>query len=139
MTGISRLLAVAAISVVAFAVAVVSFREPPVRECQMESSTNPAYGARLEEPPDVNRSVYHLLVTRNDQPVRGATVCMRTDMGGLGGMSGMGTSNVAREVSPGRYAISIRFEMTGFWRTTVIVDEGQATPVAIPFDLRVSS
>ncbi len=138
MTGISRLLAVAAISVIAFGVALVSFREPPVSECQMESTTDPAYAARLEEPPDVNLTIYHLLVTRHGQPVQGATVCMRADMGGLGGMSGMGTSNVAREVGPGRYQVSLRFEMTGFWRTTVIVDEGQGKPVAIPFDLRVS-
>ena len=129
---------VAGIAVIAFAVAVVSFREPPASECQMDSTTNPAYAARLEEPPDVNLTVYHLLVTRGDQPVRGAEVCMRADMGGLGGMSGMGTSNIAREVAPGRYQISIRFEMSGFWQSTVIVDEGKGQPVAIPFDVRVS-
>jgi hypothetical protein len=129
---------VAAIAVIAFGVALVSFREPPASECQMDSTADAAYAARLEEPPDVNLTVYHLLVTRRDQPVRGATVCMRADMGGLGGMSGMGTSNVAREVGPGRYEVSIQFEMSGFWRSTVIVDEGQGKPVAIPFDLRVS-
>jgi hypothetical protein len=138
VTGISRLLAVAVISVIAFAVALVSFREPPVSECQMESTSNAAYAARLEEPPHVNLTVYHLLVTRQDQPVRGATVCMRADRGGLGGMSGMGTSNAAREVAPGRYEVPIHLEVTGFWRSTVVVDEGQGKPVAIPFDLRVS-
>ncbi len=129
---------VAAIAVIAFGIAVVNFREPPASECQVEATTDPAYAARLEEPPDVNLTVYHLLVTRQDQPVRGAEVCMRADMGGMGGMSGMGTSNVAREVGPGRYEISIRFEMSGFWQSTVIVDEGEGQPVAIPFDIRVS-
>lgn len=138
MRGIARLLVVAATAVIAFAVAVVSFREPPVSECQMDATANPAYAARLEEPPDVNLTVYHLLVTRADQPVQGATVCMRADMGGLGGMSGMGTSNVAREVGPGRYAVELRFEMSGFWQTTVIVDEEEGEPIAIPFDVRVS-
>ena len=129
---------VAAIAVLAFGVALVSFREPPASECQVDSTTNPAYRARVEEPPDVNLTVYHLLVTRRDQPVQGAKVCMRADMGGLGGMSGMGTSNVAREVAPGRYEVTIRFEMSGFWQSTVIVDDGRGKPVAIPFDLRVS-
>ena len=129
---------VAVIAVLAFGVALVSFREPPASECQMDSTANPDYSARVEEPPDVNRTVYHLVVTRRDQPVRGATVCMRADMGGLGGMSGMGTSNVAREVGPGRYEVAIHFEMSGFWQSTVIVDDGQGKPVAIPFDLRVS-
>ncbi len=128
----------AAIAAIAFAVALVSFREPPANECQMESTRNAAYGARLEEAPDVNLTVYHLLVTRDGQPVRGAQVCMRADMGGMGGMSGMGTSNLAREVSPGRYEISIRFEMSGFWQSTVIVDDGRGKPVAVPFDIRVS-
>ena len=138
MRGISRLVVVAAIAVLAFGVALVSFREPPASECQMEATANPAYRARLEEPPDVNQTVYHLLVTRGDQPVLGAKVCMRADMGGLGGMSGMGTSNVAREVAPGRYEVAIRFEMSGFWRSTVIVDDGRGKPVTIPFDVRVS-
>lgn len=138
MRGISRLVVVAAIAVLAFGMALVSFREPPASECQLDSTSNPAYAARVEEPPEVNLTVYHLLVTRQGQPVRGAKVCMRADMGGLGGMSGMGTSNVAREVSPGRYEVAIRFEMTGFWRSTVIVDDGRGKPVAIPFDLRVS-
>ena len=129
---------VAVIAVLAFGVALVSFREPPASECQMDSTANRDYSARVEEPPDVNRTVYHLVVTRRDQPVRGAKVCMRADMGGLGGMSGMGTSNVAREAGPGRYEVAIRFEMSGFWRSTVIVDDGQGKPVAIPFDLRVS-
>ncbi len=128
----------AVISVIAFVVALVSFREPPFRECQAEATSDAAYRARLEERPDANRTVYHLLVTRRDQPVQGAQVCMRSDMGGLGGMSGMGTSNVAREVGPGRYEISIQFEMSGFWQSTVIVDEPQGKPVAIPFDTRVS-
>lgn len=138
MRGISRLVVVAALAAIAFAVALVNFREPPFHECQAEATTDPTYAARLEEPPDVNLTVYHLLVTRRDQPVRGAKVCMRADMGGLGGMSGMGTSNEAREVGPGRYRVEIRFEMSGFWQSTVIVDTGQGKPVAIPFDVRVS-
>ena len=129
---------VSAIAVIAFGVALVSFREPPFSECKVDSTSNPAYEVRLEEPPDVNLTLYHLLVSRGGQPVRGAKVCMRADMGGLGGMSGMGTSNAAREVSPGRYEISIRFEMSGFWQSTVIVDDGRGRPVSIPFDIRVS-
>lgn len=120
---------------IAFVVALVSFREPPFRECQIESTSNSAYRARLEEPLDATRTVYHLRVTHQGQPVSRARVCMRAD---LEGMSGMGTSNVAREVARGRYEVSIHFEMPGSWRSTVIVDQGQQKPVAIPFDVRVS-
>ena len=129
---------VAAIAVLAFGVALVSFGEPPADECRRDSTADPAYRARVEEPAEVNRTVYHLLVTRQDQPVQGAKVCMRADTDGMEGMSGTETSNVAREVGPGRYEVAIRFEMSGFWRSTVIVEAGGNAPVAIPFDLRVS-
>jgi hypothetical protein len=86
----------------------------------------------------VNVSTYHLLVSRSGRPVTGARVCMRLDMGGRGNMSGMGASNVAREVGPGRYEISIRLVMAGYWRGAVIVTEGERKPVSIPLEIDVN-
>ena len=138
MRGIGRLLFVSGVALASFVVALVNFRQPPASECQMESVRNPSYEVEIEEPPEVNLSTYHLRVTKDGEPVRGAQVCMRLDMGGRGNMSGMGASNVAREVSPGRYEISIRLVMAGYWRGAVIVDEGEDKPVAVPLEIDVA-
>jgi hypothetical protein len=135
--GIGRLLFVTGVAVVSFVFALVNFRQPPVEECQMESIRDSSYEVQLEEPPEVNQTVYHLLVTRGDGPVTGAQVCMRLDMGGRGNMSGMGASNVAREVSAGRYEIAIRLVMSGYWRGAVIVMEPGQRAVGIPLEIEV--
>jgi hypothetical protein len=136
--GIGRLLFVTGVALVSFVVALINFRQPPVSECQMESVTDASYQVQFEESPEVNISTYHLLVSRGASPVTGAQVCMRLDMGGRGNMSGMGASNVAREVSPGRYEISIRLVMAGYWRGVVIVTEGEREPVGIPIEIDVA-
>ena len=138
MRGISRLVFVAAVAMASFVVALISFRQPPASECQMESVLDPSYQVRLEEAPEVNLTMYHLLVTRDSVPVEGALVCMRLDMGGRGNMSGMAASNVAREVSPGRYEVAVRLVMTGPWRGSAIVTEPGRRAVNIPLDIEVS-
>ncbi len=129
---------VSGVAVVSFFVALVNFRQPPASECQMESVSDASYQVQVEEQPDVNVRVYHLLVRRGGSPVTGAQVCMRVDMGGRGNMSGMGASNVAHEVSPGRYEISIRLEMAGFWRGEVIVRPEGRKPVGIPIEFKAT-
>ena len=129
---------VTAVAAVSFVVALVNFRQPPASECQMESVRDPAYQVQFEESPEVNLTVYHLLVTKGGSPVTDAQVCMRLDMGGRGNMSGMGASNVAREVSPGRYEIPIRLVMAGYWRGMVIVSEPDRKPVGIPLEIDVA-
>ena len=136
--GIGRLLFVSGVALVSFVVALINFRQPPASECQMESVGDASYQVQFEESPEVNISTYHLLITKGGSPVTGAQVCMRLDMGGRGNMSGMGASNVAREVSPGRYGIDIRLVMAGYWRGAVIVDEGERKPVAIPIEIDVA-
>ena len=138
MRGIGRLVFVSALAVASFVVALVSFRPPPASECQMESASDPSYRVRLEEPPEVNVTTYHLLVTRDDGPVTGALVCMRLDMGGSGNMPGMVASNEAREVSAGRYAVAIELVMSGRWQGNVIVTEPGRPPVRIPLTIQVS-
>lgn len=137
MRGIGRLVLVAGMAVASFVVALISFRQPPASECQMKSVADPAYEVQLEEPPEVNTTTYHLVVTRDDRPVAGAVVCMRLDMGGRGNMSGMAASNVAREVSPGRYEVAIRLVMAGYWRGIVIVDDDTGEPVGMPLEITV--
>lgn len=137
MSGISRLLFVSALAVVAFVVALFSFQEVPASECQAEANENSSFHVGLEPVPDVNLTVYTLNVRQNDRPVTGAQVCMRADMGGAGNMSGMGTSNVAREVAPGKYEIDIRFEMGGHWQGQALIREPNSETVKVPIVLAV--
>ncbi|MDP8993286.1 MAG: FixH family protein [Actinomycetota bacterium] len=137
MTGIWRLSAVAMLAMVAFGVAVVSFKEVPAKECQMDSVRDAAYKAEFLEKPTVDLTSHDIAVTRAGTPVSGAQVCMRADMGGPGNMSGMGVSDEAREVSDGRYRVPVRFEMGGHWNATVVVAEPRKEPVRIQMALQV--
>ncbi|HEX3539145.1 MAG TPA: FixH family protein [Acidimicrobiales bacterium] len=123
MSGIGRLIFVSVLAVIGFVVALVSFRQVPVRECEMAATPDSSYSATIVEPPTVNGTVYTLAVTHQGTPVHGAMVCLRADMGGAGGMSGMGVSNVARETAPGRYQIDVMFQMGGHWQGRIVIEE----------------
>lgn len=137
MRGIWRLTLVSVLAVVAFGVALVNFRQVPVKECQMDAVRDPSFQVEFLTPFSVDPTTHTLRVTRDGAPVIGAQVCMRADMGGMGGMSGMGISDVARESGPGQYDVPIRFEMGGFWNGTVIVDTGTRKAVRIPVPIEV--
>lgn len=128
--GIGKLILVSVMAIFAFIVALVSFRQVPVRECQMAAAPDASYQATLIERPTVNGTVYHLAVTHGGQPVHGATVCLRADMGGAGGMSGMGVSNVAHEQALGQYEVHVMFQMGGHWQGRVVVQEPGQQAVA---------
>ncbi len=138
MRGIWRLTVVSALAVLAFVVALVNFKAVPAKECQMDAVHDPAYAVEFLTPFSVDPTTQTLRVTRAGVPVAGAQVCLRADMGGIGRMSGMGVSDVARETSPGQYDVPVRFEMGGMWQGTVIVDTGTRKPVKIelPIDVR---
>ncbi len=138
MRGLGRLVFLSGAAIAAFVAALISFREPPASECQMDAASNPSYEVQLEEGAAVNLTRYHLLVTRDDRPVEGALVCMRVDMGGRGNMSGMAASNVATEVSPGRYELAVRLVMSGPWRGNAIVTEPGQSAASVPINIEVS-
>ncbi len=137
MRGIWRLLLVSALAVLAFAIALVNFKQVPVRECQMDAVTDASYAVEFLTPFSVDPTTHTLRITRDGAPVTGAQVCMRADMGGMGRMSGMGISNVAQETEPGVYDVPVRFEMGGHWNATVIVTHGPRKPVEIPIPIEV--
>ncbi len=137
MRGIWRLSIVSALAVLAFALALVNFKQVPVKECQMDAVSDSSYAVEFVNPLSVDPTTQTLRVTRNGAPVTGAQVCMRADMGGMGRMSGMGVSDVATEGTPGRYEVPVRFEMGGHWDGTVIVTRGTARPVRIPLPIEV--
>lgn len=137
MQGVWRLAVVSALAVIAFVVALVNFKVVPARECQMDAVRDSSFQVELLTPPSVEPTTQTIRVTRDGAPVTGAQVCMRADMGGIGRMSGMGVSDVARERAPGEYDVPVRFEMGGSWNGTVIVDTGTRKPVTIPVPLDV--
>jgi len=136
--GIGRLVFVSVMAVTAFMIALASFRQVPVRECQMSSVSDPSYSITLVEPPTVNATVYHVTVRHDGAPVEGAAVCLRADMGGSGGMSGMGTSNVATEVGPGTYELKVMFQMGGFWQGRIVVMEPGKPAVGSPLNFKAT-
>ena len=138
MRGVWRLAVVSALAVIAFVVALVNFKAVPAKECQMDAVNDSSFQVELLTPPSVEATTQTIRVTRDGAPVPGAQVCMRADMGGMGGMSGMGVSDVARERAPGEYDVPVRFEMSGFWNGTVIVDTGTRKPVTIPLPIKVN-
>jgi hypothetical protein len=135
--GIWRLTVVSVLAVAAFAVALVSFRQVPAKECQMDAVRDSSFQVEFLTPFSVDPTTQTLRVTRDGVPVTGAQVCMRADMGGIGGMSGMGVSDVAHESAPGEYDVPVRFEMGGFWNGTVIVATGTRKPVRITVPIEV--
>jgi hypothetical protein len=137
MRGIWRLTVVSVIAVLAFVLALVNFKQVPARECQMDAVTDPSYAVEFLTPLSVDPTTHTIRVTRDGSLVTGAQVCLRADMGGMGRMSGMGISNVAREIEPGVYDVPVRFEMGGFWDGTVIVATGTRKPVKIAMPLEV--
>ncbi|MGI9022018.1 MAG: FixH family protein [Acidimicrobiales bacterium] len=134
-----RLLVVFVIGVAAFAVAITRLNQPPFSACQQTPPTDPSYSATLVEDPSVTLTRYHFRISKDGAPVSGARVCMRADMGGAGGMSGMGLAEVAVEVGPGNYEVPVRFVMGGFWRGSVVIEPPTGQVVGVPIQLDVQT
>jgi len=135
--GIWRLTVVSGLAVVAFVVALINFKQVPATECQMDAVRDSSYQVEFLHPLTVDPTTQSMKVTRDGAPVTGRLVCLRADMGGMGRMSGMGVSNVARETEPGVYDVPVRFEMGGHWDGTVIVAREFGKPIRIPLPIEV--
>jgi hypothetical protein len=67
-----------------------------------------SYQASFAQPLTVSSNSYELVVTGNGRSVTGAKVCLEASMMA---MTGMATGQQARETSPGRYEVMVRFAM----------------------------
>jgi len=132
-----RLSIVFVIGVAAFLVAINRLNRPPFSSCQQEARLDPSYSATVDEVPSVVITRYHLTVTHNGEPLDGANVCMRADMGGAGGMSGMGVISKALPVGPGSYEVPVRFVMQGPWQGAVLIQQPEGN-VEVPLHVNVS-
>jgi hypothetical protein len=132
-----RLSIVFVIGVASFFVAINRLNQPPFSSCQQEARLDPSYAVAIDEVPSVVLTRYHLTVTRNGQPVDRSPVCMRADIGGAGGMSGMGVASMAIPVGPGSYELPVRFLMEGPWQGAVLVQRGNGDNVEVPIHVDV--
>ncbi len=138
MRNVWRLSIVFVIGVVSFLVAIHKLNQPPFSSCQQEAKLDKSYAATIDEVPSVVIAQYHLTITHNGEPVDQARVCMRADMGGAGGMSGMGVISQAAPVGPGSYEVPVRFIMQGPWQGSVLIQRSEGDNVEIPIRVNVS-
>ncbi len=139
MRNVWRLSIVGLVGMALFGLAITKLNSPPFSACTSIPSRDRSFDAELLEEPNVNLTRYRIRVTQDGQPVDGANVCMRADMGGAGGMSGMGLNEMAGEVEPGVYEVPVRFMMGGFWQSTIVVELDTGRQVGIPLNIIVST
>gem|GEM_PF-2575311 len=137
MRNIWRLSIVFVVGVVAFLVAINKLNQPPFSSCQQAAHPDPTYSVTIDEDPSVVLTKYHLTVNQNGSPVEGARVCMRADMGGAGGMSGMGVTDQAIPVGPGKFEVPVRFVMGGPWQGAVLIQRDGGSTVEVPIHINV--
>ena len=97
--------------------------------------TNGAYASNFEGDVTMDAKQHVLVVTRDGQPVKGASVCVNTAMVG---MKSMHYSARAREVAPGRYEVPVKFEMEGTYRGNVVT-EVDDDAISVPLTVKVGS
>lgn len=134
MRGIRRVLAVTAVTLVAFVVAVAVLQDDARAGCATSGDPDPSYQAELLSDVETSGTDYRFEITRDGEPVKGAAVCLDVAMMG---MTAMGMGDTAEEVAPGIYETSIIFEMAGDWSGTVLVSEQGESPVGIPVEFEV--
>ena len=133
--GIRRVLAVAAVALVAFAAAIVVLADDARLGCVVEAQRDPAYQAQLLGQVEVEKTEYDISVTREGQPVTGAKVCASVAMVG---MEAMGVSDTAKEVAPGTYRVDMVLEMSGGWRGNILITEEGKPPTSVPLKFSVA-
>ncbi len=133
--GIRRVLALAAVALWAFVIAIVVLGDDARLGCVIEAQRDPAYQAKLVGQVEVEKTEYEIAVTREGQPVTGAKVCASVAMVG---MEAMGVSDTADEVAPGTYRVAIVLEMSGGWRGNILITEEGKPPASVPLKFNVA-
>ena len=155
--GVSPILIVAGIAVVAFVVALIAFRgggsktSEDVTTSGAQTGANSAQGAgcvtgtpdaaytvSVDSDPSPARAegtTFHLTVKHSGKAVTGATVCMTADMTE---MHHEGINNTAKEASGGTYDTTLKFGMRGPYAGSVIIAEPGKPAVAVPVAFQVN-
>jgi hypothetical protein len=157
--GVSPILAVVGVAVVAFVVALLAFRggggskDSPQNVATggqtadtaavqgsgcADARPDPAYTVARESdpsPPRAEGTTFHLTVRRDGKAVTGAKVCLAADMTE---MHHAGIDNEAKEASGGRYDTTLKFGMRGPYAGSVIVVEPGRAAVSVPVTFEVT-
>jgi len=135
--GIRRVLVVAGIAVVAFAVAITSLGDDARRGCVANAPIDPTYEAHLLGQIEMARTQQEVSITHEGQPVTGAKVCARVAMVG---MEAMGVSDAkGKEAAPGIYKMTIVFPMGGGWGGNLLITEKDRPMISLPFAFEVAT
>ncbi len=154
--GVSPILVVAGIAVVAFVVALVAFKggstpktvdaggqitvpgaAAPGAGCT-GGTPDAAYTVTMESdpsPPRAEGTTFHLTVRHDGKAVTGATVCMTADMTE---MHHEGINSDAKEASGGKYDATLKFGMRGPYGGSVVVAEPGKAAVSVPVTFEVT-
>lgn len=132
MHGIWRLTTVVVLAVAACAAAILAFQDRTAIKalgCGHGIVTQPGYAAAVTTKPNPPRSAgtdILVSVSRDGQPLVGASVCMTADMVGM--PMGGPPNYKARQTGPGTYDTFIAFGMGGTWVGNLVVSS-QGRPV----------
>lgn len=128
--------AIVAVIAVAAVAAVLIFGDNDTDEAacpSVEPTSASPYVVDVHEPLTQQGAV-RMTVTRDGQPVTGASLCLSSVMVG---MEDMGASDEANEVAPGIYEAEPGFEMAGQWTGTVVITEADGPDAALPLSFDV--
>lgn len=154
--GVSPILIVAGIAVVAFVVALVAFRGGDSKSSQSVATgaqtadtaaqgtgcgagkPDTAYTVAMDSdpnPPRAEGTTFHLTVKHDGKAVTGAKVCMTADMTE---MHHEGIDNEAKEASGGKYDTTLKFGMRGPYAGSVSITEPGKAAVSVPVTFQVN-
>lgn len=133
MAGLKRVTILAVMGVVGFLLALWKFEDTAAAHCQGAGQRDPAYSVEAGPFP-MDKSRHLITITRGGTPVTAARVCFNAEMVG---MPAMVVSDEGREIAPGRYEVSVRFDMRGDWNASVLIEHDGGPRVAVPLDFRV--
>jgi hypothetical protein len=129
-----RLTTVVLVALAGAIAAFVDFSLPGRQGCELAGQQSAAYRAQFTPPVSVTQTSHEILVTRDGSPVMHTKLCVNTEMVG---MSGMGYSNEAREIGPGRFKVNFQFGMAGTYTGNVVVN-ASGNQISIPLNTKVT-
>lgn len=130
-----RLTVVVIVALSAAIAAFIDFSLPGREGCELTGTQSSSYHAQVMPPVSVTQTSHDLLITRDGRPIGRTRVCINTEMVG---MSGMGYTNNASQVGPGRYKVNFQFGMSGEYTGNVVVNDPHGNQISIPLKTHVT-
>lgn len=131
-----RLAVVVLVALAGFAAAMVAFDDAALRGCVAEASVDSAYEVAFEQPVTADQSTQIVRIRRDGGPLADAEACMVLQLADTPATT---TRSQARQLSPGRFEVSLALDEPGRWegRALVTPSPGSA-PVAVPLSVQVA-